>query len=232
MRSVIRWLAPVTALVMLAALYLIFMHVETEREMGVVQRILYVHAPAAWAAYVCFALVAGGGIAVLRRGSEAGDRLAVAAAEVGVLMCTLNLITGPIWARPIWGVWWTWDPRLTMTVIMWAIYVGYVMLRAFGREVDAIANYAAVLGIFGLLSIPVIRVSVRLLDGMHPAVVTTREGGSGLADPSMRLTLLVSGIAMLLLALWLVALRARLEGLIRTSAALRRELDYRDGVTV
>ena len=88
-----------------------------------------------------------------------------------MLFCTLVLVTGPIWARPIWGVWWTWDPRLTMTVILWAIYARYLMLRAFGGDEDAVARYAAVLGIVGVLDIPVIRVSVRLLQGIHPAVL-------------------------------------------------------------
>jgi len=221
-----RWLGLAATALVTVSLYLIFVEVPTERQMGVVQRILYVHAPAAWAAYVCFFVVAGASIGYLWRGSERADRVALAAAEVGVLMCTLNLVTGPIWARPIWGVWWTWDPRLTMTVILWAIYVGYVMMRAFGRDDDAIASFAAVLGIVGVIAIPVIRVSVRMLEGMHPAVTTTREGGTGLVDPTMRLTLYLSGVAMVLLALWLVALRARVEGLQRSAALLRRDLEY------
>ena len=99
----------------------------------------------------------------------------MAAAEVGTLFCTLVLITGPIWARPIWGVWWTWDPRLTMTLIMWAIYAGYVMLRAFGGDEDATSRYAAVLGIVGALAIPAVHYSVLLLQGIHPAVLTRKR---------------------------------------------------------
>jgi len=141
------------------------------------------------------------------------------------------LITGPIWARPIWGVWWTWDPRLTMTVILWAIYVGYLMLRAFGGGDDATARYAAVVGIVGVLDIPVIRVSVRLLQGIHPAVLTTKEGQSGLTDPTMRATLYVSAIAMLLLAWWLVRLRVRTLRLESETASLRRLVDAHEGAT-
>ena len=89
------------------------------------------------------------------------------------------LVTGPIWARPIWGVWWTWDPRLTMTVILWAIYAAYLMLRAFGGDDEAVARYAAVLGIVGVLDIPVIRVSVRLLQGIHPAGADDQGGRLG-----------------------------------------------------
>ncbi len=222
------WLA---GTLMLAALGLIFVVVPSEAQMGVVQRIFYVHVPCAWAAYAGFVLVAGASVAYLATGRPAADRLAVAAAEVGVLFCSLVLVTGPIWARPIWGVWWTWDPRLTMTVILWAIYAGYLLLRSFGGEEDAVARWAAVLGIVGVLVIPVIRVSVRLLHGIHPAVLTTREGSSGLADPTMRLTLAVSSAAVLALALWLVRSRVRLAALGASAISLRRELEAREGAT-
>jgi len=142
---------------------------------------------------------------------------------VGVLFCTLVLVTGPIWARPVWGVWWTWDPRLTMTVILWAIYASYLMLRAFGGEDEAVRRYAAVLGIVGVLDIPLIMVSVRLLRGIHPAVITRNEGGSGLVDPWMRAGLVVSALALVLLAAWLIALRMRGARLAEEVAALRRE---------
>lgn len=211
-----------TGVAMVAALWLIFLVVPTEATMGLVQRIFYIHVPCAWAAFACFFVVAGASAVYLWKGSARADALAVASAEVGLLFCTLVLVTGPIWARPIWGVWWTWDPRLTMTVILWAIYAAYVMLRAFGGEEDAVARYAAVLGIVGVLDIPVIRVSVRLLQGMHPAVLTTRQGGSGLGDPTMRAALYVTSIAVLLLAAWLVGMRARVERTAREVGALRR----------
>jgi len=205
-------LLPWAALVvMLLAQWLIFIVVPTEAQMGIVQRIFYFHVPAAWATFLCFFVVAGASAVYLWKGSRAADRLALASAEVGVLFCTLVLVTGPIWARPIWGVWWTWDPRLTMTVILWAIYAGYLMLRAFGGADEAVARYAAVLGIVGVI---------------HPAVLTTKEGGSGLTDPMMRTTLYVASLAMLLLAAWLVALRVRTARLEAEVAGLRRELDH------
>jgi hypothetical protein len=126
-----------------------------------------------------FFLVAAASAVYLWNGSRTADRLAQAAGEVGVLFCTLVLVSGPLWARPIWGVWWTWDPRLTMTVILWAIYASYLMLRAFGGEDEAVRRYARVLGIVGVLDIPLIKVSVRLLRGIHPAVIVRNEGGSG-----------------------------------------------------
>jgi heme exporter protein C len=218
-----------TLATMLVAQWLIFVVVPTEAQMGIVQRIFYFHVPVAWATFLCFFVVAGASAVFLWNGSRAADRLALASAEVGVLFCTLVLVTGPIWARPIWGVWWTWDPRLTMTVILWAIYAGYLMLRAFGGDGDATARYAAVLGIVGVLDIPVIRVSVRLLQGIHPAVLTTREGGTGLTDPTMRLTLWVSALAMVLLAAWLVRLRVRAARLEAEVGGLRRLLDAREG---
>jgi len=224
-----RVLPTATFLTMLAALYLVFMVVPTEREMGIVQRIFYFHVASAWVAYLGFFLVAGASVVYLWTGSAGADRLALAAGEVGVLFCTLLLVTGPIWARPIWGVWWTWDPRLTMTVILWAIYASYLMLRAFGGPEEAVRRYAAVLGIVGVLDIPIIMVSVRLLRGIHPAVITQKEGGSGLVDPWMRTALLVSGVALVLLASWLMALRMRGERLAAEVAALRSEALTRRG---
>src|SRR5881296_4707876 len=224
-----RSLPPLVCAAMLAALWLVFMAVPTEADMGIVQRIFYFHVASAWVAFLGFFLVAGASAVYLWNGSPAADRLAYAAAEVGVLFCTLVLVTGPIWARPIWGVWWTWDPRLTMTVILWAIYASYLMLRAFGGDDDAIRRYAAVLGIVGVLDIPIIMVSVRLLRGIHPAVLTRNEGGTGLVDPWMRIGLGVSAVALVLLATWLIALRMRTARLGEELAALRREALARGG---
>ena len=219
----------VTCVTMLAALYLIFMVVPTEQQMGIVQRIFYFHVSSAWMAFLGFFLVAGASAVYLWNGSRGADRLAEAAAEVGVLFCSLVLVTGPIWARPFWGVWWTWDPRLTMTVILWAIYASYLMLRAFGGEDEAVHRYAAVLGIIGVLDIPIIMVSVRLLRGMHPAVIARNEGGSGLVDPWMRIALVVSAVALILVGSWLMQLRVRASRLAEEMAALRRETEARQG---
>ena len=224
-----RILAPLTGLVMLVALYLVFLWVPTEQQMGIVQRIFYFHVASAWVAFMGFFTVAGASAVYLWKGSAAADRVAIASAEIGVLFCTFVLVTGPIWARPIWGVWWTWDPRLTMTVILWAIYVGYLILRAYGGEDEAVARYAAVLGIIGVLDIPVIRVSVRLLNAIHPSVINRPESQSSGLDPSMWKTLWVSSAAMLLLASWLLVLRMRAERLAGEASALRREIEGRGG---
>jgi len=227
---VARILPYATCVAMLAALFLVFMVVPTEREMGIVQRIFYFHVSSAWAAYLGFFIVAGASARYLWTGSRAADRLAEASAEVGVLFCTLVLITGPLWARAAWGVWFTWDPRLTMTVILWGIYASYILLRSFGGEDEAVRRWAAVLGIVGVLDIPIIMVSVRLLRGIHPAVIVRNEGGSGLVDPWMRIGLVVSAVAILLLTAWLIRLRTEGARLLEELALLRRQAEARRGV--
>lgn len=194
---------------MLAALYLIFMVVPTERDQGIVQRIFYFHVPSAWTAFLGFFLVCAASLAFLWRNGEYWDVVAKASAEVGMVFCTLVLLTGPIWARPIWGTWWTWDPRLTMTLILWTIYASYLLLRAYGSEEDQIARYAAVLGIVGAIDIPLIVVSVRLWRGIHPAVMMSKDPQGGLRDPMMRVTLLVAAVAFLCLFFWLLLIRMR-----------------------
>jgi heme exporter protein C len=219
-----RWLPWVAGAGMLVALYCIFIVVPTERDQGVIQRIFYIHVSSAWVAFLGFGTVATASALFLWTGAPRWDQLARSAAEVGVLFCTVVLITGPIWAKPIWGTWWQWDPRLTETLILWAIYAGYLMLRAFGGAEDLVRRWAAVLGIAGVLNIPIIIVSVRLLPGIHPAVLMTREGRTGLVDPLMRLTLAVTGLAFVLVFAWLVHLRTRMQRVAETVAVLRADL--------
>ncbi len=194
---------------MLTAIYLIFMVVPTERDQGIVQRIFYFHVPSAWAAFAGFFTVCGASVLYLWKESEYWDVVAKAAAEVGMVFCTLVLLTGPIWARPIWGTWWTWDPGLTMTLILWTIYASYLLLRAYGSEEDQIGRYAAVLGIVGAIDIPLIVISVRLWRGIHPAVMMSKDPQGGLRDPFMKITLLVSSLAFLSTFLWMLLIRMR-----------------------
>jgi ABC-type transport system involved in cytochrome c biogenesis, permease component len=210
--NILPWL---TCLAMLAALGMVFLYVPTERVQGVVQRVFYFHLPSAWMAFLGFFIVAGASAVFLWRGDRSSDLLAQAAAEVGMVFCSLVLITGPLWARPIWGVWWTWDPRLTMTLILWTIYAAYVLLRMLAGDNELIARYAAVLGIVGVLDIPLLYVAVRLWRGMHPKL-------EGLAS-EMRLTLLVCLGAFLCLFAWLLWLRLRGLRLRDEVAALRRQ---------
>lgn len=218
--TILPWL---TCGAMLGAIFMVFVLVPSEREQGVVQRIFYFHVNLAWMAFAGFVFVAIASAWYLKTGSRRADRLAHANAEVGLLYTTLVLVTGPIWARPIWGVWWTWDPRLTMTVVLWAIYAAYLMLRRLGGDDDTILRYAAVLGIVGSLDIPLLIVAVRLWRGIHPAVMLSEEPDSGIRDPLMIWTLVVSGVALALLFTWLVSLRARLIEVDEEVAALQLE---------
>lgn len=200
-------LPPVTLAVMLAALYMVFVYVPTDKVQGIVQRIFYFHVPLAIMTFVAFGTVAVASVLFLWRGTRLWDRVAHAAAEIGMLFCTLVLITGPIWARPVWGTWWTWDARLTTTLILWLIYAAYLMLRSMSVTGDQGARYAAVLGIVGAVDIPIINRSVYWWRTIHPAVLVTREGGSGLADTRMQATLGICFLAFLLLFLWLLWVR-------------------------
>lgn len=199
-----------TGLLMTAALAAIFIYVPTDRVQGIVQRIFYFHVPLALVTFVAFGVTAFASVAYLWTRSRRWDHWAYASAEVGVVFCSLVLITGPIWAKPIWGTWWTWDARLTTTLILWLIYAGYLMLRGLTAHSEQGARYAAVLGIVGALDIPIINRSVYWWRTIHPAVLITREGGTGLSDPRMQLTLLVSAAAFVALFAWLVWLRQRL----------------------
>jgi heme exporter protein C len=210
--KVLPWL---TCLTMLAALSMVFLYVPTERVQGVVQRVFYFHLPAAWMSFLGFFIVAGASAAFLWQGTRSSDLLAQAAAEVGMVFCTSVLITGAIWARPIWGVWWTWDPRLTMVAILWTIYAAYVLLRTLGGDNELIARYAAVLGIVGVLDIPILYIAVRLWRGIHPKVEQMA--------PEMAWTLLMCTAAFLCLFTWLLWLRLRSLSLHDEVTTLRRQ---------
>src|SRR6266404_1088424 len=161
LRFVTDQILPAASLVsMVGALFMVFIYVPTDSYQGIVQRIFYFHVPAAFVTFTAIGVVALGSIMFLWRGSAGWDRLAHSAAEVGIIFCSIVLTTGPIWARPIWGTWWTWDARLTTTLILWLIYAAYLMLRSFSPTSDQAARYAAILGIIGAVDVPIINRSV------------------------------------------------------------------------
>jgi heme exporter protein C len=192
---------------MLVAIFMIFDWVPTEAEQGIAQRIFYFHVPCAWVAFAAFGIVALAGIFYLWLGDQIWDDLGYAAAEIGVVFCTLVLLTGSLWAKPIWGVWWTWDSRLTTTFILWLMYGGYLLLRASADDSPQVARFAAVVGIVAALDVPIVIVSVRLWRTIHPAVLITKTGEHGLEDPRMVVALLVSLAAFTILFVWLLMLR-------------------------
>ena len=152
-------------------LLLVFFYAPVERVQGIVQKIFYVHVPCAPVAYLGFVMAAVGGVGFLRTRREQWDRVAVASAEVGVVFCTLILITGPIWAKPVWGHWWVWDLRLTSTLVLWFIYAAYLFLRSLTAGSDAARTFASIYGILGTAAIPFVFFAVDLAQGstLHPS---------------------------------------------------------------
>jgi heme exporter protein C len=183
-------LTAVTLVAMLVSLYMAFLYAPREATMGDVQRIFYFHVPAAWVAFFAFFLVFLFSLVYLFRTHKRWDTLAASSAEIGVLFCTLVLITGPIWAKPVWGIWWTWDSRLTLTLVLWLIYVAYLMLRRYMADSERRATFAAVLGIVGFIDVPLVYFSIRWWRTQHPQPVMAGGDNAGLAPP-MLATLLV-----------------------------------------
>ena len=210
--NVLPWL---TCVSMIAALAMIFLYVPTERNLGVVQRIFYYHLPSAWNAFLGFFIVAGASASFLWKGERRADLIAHTSAEVGMLFCTLFIVTGSVWAKASWGVWWTWDPRLTMTIVMWVVYAAYILLRQIAGDNEQVARYAAVLGIVGALNIPLIYIAIRLWRGIHPKVEKMA--------PEMAWTLLVCTGAFLLFFVWLIWIRLRSMSLNDQVIDLRRQ---------
>ncbi len=197
-----------------AGLYMAFIYAPTEVNMGLVYRIFYFHLGSVTAGFLAILVVLIAGIAYLRTNSRAWDRVAEASAEIGVVFCTIVLISGSIWARPIWGVWWTWDPRLTSFVILWFIYVAYLMLRASARDDPRVARFSAVFGIVGAIDVPIVIMSARLWRSISPVLFQeTQQGFTFGLTPEMLQTLIVCIIAFVLLYFSLLAQRVRLEAL-------------------
>ncbi|HSR43242.1 MAG TPA: cytochrome c biogenesis protein CcsA, partial [Longimicrobiales bacterium] len=167
----------------------VFFWVPTEATMGVVQRIFYIHVPAAWVAFMAFGIVALCGAVYLWLGDERLDMAAVSAAEGGMVFTTIVLVSGPLWGRVAWGTWWTWEPRLTLTLLLWFIYLGYFLVRSSTESPQRGKRFAAVTGIVGALNIPLIHVSVVWFRSLHPEPVVLRPDGPSL-DPAMLQTLL------------------------------------------
>jgi heme exporter protein C len=221
-----RWSAALivgTALTMLVAQYGMFVYAPTERLQRDVQRIFYVHVPLAWTAYLAFGVVFVASVAYLRTRRSWWDDLGRASAEVGLLLTTLMMISGALWARPIWNTWWSWDARLTTTLILWFIYVGYLMLGALVPDERRAARFRSVLGIVGLIDIPIIHQSVVWWRTLHPESVVLAAGGPAL-PAEMLDTLIVSLVAHTLLYACLVVLRLELEVVRAQIRALRRRV--------
>jgi heme exporter protein C len=185
----------------------------TEATMGNIQRIFYYHVPSYATAFVMFAINLLASIVYLARRDTpwamAADAVAVSAAELGVIFCSVGLLTGMLWAKPVWGIWWTWDARLTSTFVLWLIYVSYLMLRRLSAAGQA-PTLAAALAIFGFVDVPIVYMSIRWWRTQHPQPVIFGEQGSGL-DPSMVPALLINLAAFLCYGALVFWVRYKLE---------------------
>jgi heme exporter protein C len=171
-----------------AAQWFVWFYAPVERTMGLVQKIFYFHIACAWWSLFSFFLLFLAGIGYLASRRAIWDRFSGAAAEVGVLLATLALVTGSIWAKAAWGVWWTWDPRLSTTLIMWFVYCGYLVLRGSNIGGERRSLVLAVVAVVAFLDVPLVFFSARMWRSIHPAVLASKEGGLA---PEMLTTMLV-----------------------------------------
>jgi len=167
----------VTAALLVAATAMVFLYAPIEAVMGPVQKVFYFHVAAGWVGMLAFGLAAVAGIAYLRTKRRIWDVVGLSGVEIGLVFMLINIVTGSIWARPIWNTWWTWDPRLTTATIMELVYAAYLMLRGMNEDPDRRARYGAIYAIVGFVSVPLTFFSIRLTRTIHPVVI-----GSG--DPS------------------------------------------------
>jgi heme exporter protein C len=184
---------------------------------GDVQRLMYVHVPAAWVAFLSFGVVFVASVAYLKTGRVQWDRVAAASAEIGVLFCTLTIVLGSLWGRPVWGTWWTWDPRLTTTAVLLLIYVGYLSLRKVADSPTRRARWSAVLGVVGFVDVPIVHMSVVWWRSLHQQATVLRPGAPTIAG-SMLATLLLAFVAFSLAYGYLMAVRMRVGRLEDRSA--------------
>lgn len=195
-----------SALLMALTLYMVYMWVPTEQNLGVSQRIFYFHVPLGWIGMVSIMIVAVASILHLFTGKQKWDDLAYSTAEIGIIFASLILITGAIWGKPVWGVWWTWDAKLTTTLVLWFIYVGYLMVRAYGPAGTQGKRFASVIALIGAIDAPIIYKATDWWRSAHPE----RNVPSDLNE-QMLLTLLVSVLAFTVLYVYLLMERYSLR---------------------
>ena len=196
----------VSAALMAVTLYMVFMWVPTEQNLGVSQRIFYFHVPLGWIGMVSIMVVAVASFMHLITGKAKWDSLAYATAELGVIFATLILVTGSIWAKPVWGVWWTWDAKLTTTLVLWFIYVGYLMIRAYGPSGTQGKRFASVIALIGAIDAPIIYKATDWWRTTHPERNTPSD-----LDERMLLTLLVGVVTFTVLYVYLLIERYNLR---------------------
>jgi heme exporter protein C len=200
----IEWLGVVALLALIGAQLLGVITSPPDRDMGHLQKIMYVHVPAAWNSFIAFFVVAISSLLYLWKGQERHDLLAASAAEVGTLFTALTLVLGSIWGRPTWGVWWTWDPRLTSTAVLLLVFVGYLALRSFVEDADRRAQWSAAVGLLGALNVPIVYMSVKWWRTLHQP-----QSSPSTVDPEYVIGLRANGIAVLLVLIYFIMKRYR-----------------------
>lgn len=208
----IDWLGWIAILSLTVALFAIFILAPTERIQGVVQRLFYFHVTFAYLAYASFVMVLVASVLYLLKRSMRIDNWARSSAEIGVMFISLNLITGIFWMRQVWGAWWTWDPRLTTTLILWFIYAAYLMLRSYAGSDHRGAAFGSVIGIFGAAMIPIVHFSVVWWRSIHPEPTVIREDGPAM-PAAMIVTMFITIVAFSLVYIYLLRTRLRIEDL-------------------
>ncbi|HEY2988917.1 MAG TPA: cytochrome c biogenesis protein CcsA [Candidatus Binatia bacterium] len=216
---ILGWLALVFVAV---GLYFALIHAPPDANQGDVQRIMYIHIPSILTAYLSFFIVFVGSCLYLWKRERRDDILAKSAAEIGVLFTALTIIEGSIWGKPTWGVWWTWDARLTLTAILLMIFVGYLMLRSLIEDEERAAVSGAIVGIIGFLDIPLIHMSVYWWRTLHqpPSILRPDKAPWDNVHPAMLIALAINFVAFLLLYFYLLSLRIRVGD---TEDRIRRE---------
>ncbi|HYR93567.1 MAG TPA: cytochrome c biogenesis protein CcsA [Methylomirabilota bacterium] len=205
------WLGILATAAAILASWMGLVWAPTDAVQGDVYRVIYVHVPTAWLAYLAFVVVFLASVGWLWTRRPWFDALAVASAEIGVLFTGLFIVAGSIWAKPTWGVWWTWDPRLVTTAVMFCMYLGYLLLRSLSNDFERRATRAAVLGIIAVVDIPIVHLSVLWMNSVHQLPTVVRIGASPALDAQMGMTLGVSVIAFTLVYFALLVERMELE---------------------
>ena len=217
--KIIYGLGTIAAILLARDLYSIFMQLPDEASQGMIYRIIFFHVPAAMTAMGCAAVACVTSVLFLVTKNFKYDAIAVAVTEVGLAFLAANLVTGSIWGRIIWGIWWTWDARLTSALVCWLLYAGYLMLRRAIEEPTARARIAAVFNIFAFADVPIVIFSIKWWRTQHPQPVFW---GGGKIDPDMYLTALLNLIALILLGVILTLIRLRQEEVQREIDSIRR----------
>jgi heme exporter protein C len=212
------WLGVAALLLMLTGSFVGLFVVGADVEQGEVQRLMYVHVPAAWTAFVSFFVVFVGSVLYLVQRDLRADRLAASAAAAGVVFISLTLATGMLWGKPTWGVWWTWDPRLTTTAILLAIFVGYLAVRGFADDPEQRARWSAIIGILGFVQVPIVYLSVIWWRTLHQPPSSPRSVSGDILG-----TWMLNFVAFLCVFAYLTARRVRLA---KVEAELERRLAY------